>query len=92
MIRLLILFVGLLVVWQLMRMVNRGATLEEARTIGLKEASTHIQSPILLGDYAEATGIPRKDLELMIGQGEIPSYNWRQYIYIENRELINKDK
>ncbi|MEH6344707.1 MAG: hypothetical protein V7785_06450 [Bermanella sp.] len=86
------LFVGLLVIWQLMRVINEEATLEEARTTGLKEAGAHIQSPVLLEDYADATGISKKDLELMVERKEIPSYSWRQYTYIENRELINRGK
>jgi len=54
MIKLLIIFVVLLVAWQLFRMSSREATLEEARTIGLQKARSHIHSPILLEDYAEA--------------------------------------
>lgn len=92
MIRLLMVFVLLLVVWQLFRMLSREATLEEARTIGLQEASSHIQSPILLEDYAEARGIPREKLASWIEKGEIPSYRWRQYTYIEDRELIRANK
>ena len=92
MIRLLFIFVALLIAWQLFRMLGREATIEEARTIGLQEAMSHIQSPILLEDYAEARGIPQEQLESMIEQGEIPSYRWRQYTYIENRELIDANK
>lgn len=92
MIRLLLIFVVLLIVWQLFRMSSREATLEEARTIGLEEAMSHIQSPILLEDYAESRGIPKERLDLMIEQEEIPSYRWRQYTYIENRELIDVNK
>ena len=88
MIRLLIIFVVLLVVWQLFRMSSREATLEEARTIGLQKARSHIQRPILLEDYAEARGIPKEELGSLIEKGEIPSYRWRQYTYIEDRELI----
>ena len=89
MIRLLIIFVVLLVAWQLFRMSSREATLEEARTIGLQTARTHIQSPILLEDYAEARGIPKEELGSWIEEGKIPSYRWRQYTYIEDRELID---
>ena len=46
MIRLLIILVVLLVAWQRFRMSSREATLEEARTIGLEIARSHIQSPI----------------------------------------------
>lgn len=92
MIRLLFIFVVLLVAWQLFRMSSRETTLEEARTIGLQEAMSHIQSPILIEDYAEARGIPKEDLDSLIEQGEIPAYRWRQYTFIENRELINANK
>ena len=92
MIRLLILFVVILVVWILFRMLIRKPTLEEARTIGLQEASHHINNPILLTDYIKARGIPKEAMDSLIEEGEIPSYYWRQYIYIENRELIKTSK
>ncbi|MFT7186668.1 MAG: hypothetical protein ACI84K_002071 [Pseudohongiellaceae bacterium] len=92
MIRLLIIFVVLLVAWQLFRMSRREATLEAARTIGLQKARSHIQSPILLEDYAEARGIPKEQLGSWIEKGEIPSYCWRQFTYIENRELVDANK
>jgi hypothetical protein len=92
MIRLLIIFVVLLVAWQLFRTSSREATLEEARTIGLQKARAHIHSPILLEDYAEARGIPKEELDSLIEQGEIPAYRWRQYTYIENRELVVANK
>ena len=96
MIRLLIIFVVALVVWQLFRMASRPSvikgTLEEARTIGIEEAQGHIQSPILLEDYSEARGIPKEDLEAMVEQDELPYYQWRQYTFIENRELIDTNK
>ncbi|PCJ37323.1 MAG: hypothetical protein COA99_12795 [Moraxellaceae bacterium] len=88
MIRLLIVFIVLVVAWQLFRMSSRQATLEEARTIGLQRARSHIQSPILLEDYAVARGIPEEELGSWIEKGEMPSYRWRQYTYIEDRELI----
>jgi len=69
-------------------MFNRKATLEEARTIGLQEARSHIHNPILLEDYTQAKGIPMEELESLIEQGKIPAYRWRQYTYIENRELV----
>ena len=92
MIRLLIIFVVLLVAWQLFRMSSREATLEEARTIGLQKARTHIHSPILLEDYAEARGIPKEEMDSLIEHGGIPAYRWRQYTYIENRELVDVNK
>ncbi len=92
MIKLLIIFVVLLVAWQLFRMLSREATLEEARTIGLQKARSHIHSPILLEDYAEARGIPKEELDSLIEQGEIPAYRWRQYTYIEDRELVVANK
>ncbi|NQZ30867.1 MAG: hypothetical protein HRU06_06310 [Oceanospirillaceae bacterium] len=92
MIRLLLIVALLLVVWQLFRMLSRSATLEEARTIGLQQARSHIQSPILLEDYAEARRIPMQQLVSWIEKGEIPSYRWRQYTYIEDRELIKSNK
>ena len=92
MIRLLIIFVILLVAWQLFRMSRREATLEDARTIGLQKARSHIHSPILLEDYAEARGISKEELGSLIEQGEIPAFRWRQYTYIENRELVDANK
>ncbi len=92
MIRLLIILVVLLVAWQLFRMSSREATLEEARTIGLKKARSHIQSPILLEDYAESRGIAKEGLYSFVEKGEIPSYRWRQFTYIEDRELIVANK
>ena len=92
MIRLLVIFVILLVAWQLIRMSSRETTLEEARTIGLQEARSHIQSPILLEDYSEAKGIPKEELASWVEKGEVPSYRWRQYTYIEDRELIVANK
>ena len=92
MIRLLIIFVVLLVAWQIFRMSSREATFEEARTIGLQEARSHIHSPILLEDYAEARGIAKEELYSLVEKGGIPSYRWRQYTYIEDRELIVANK
>lgn len=92
MIRLLIILVVLLIAWQLFRMSSREATLEQARTIGIKKASLHIQSPILLEDYAESRGIAMEGLYSLVEKGEIPSYRWRKYTYIENRELIVANK
>jgi len=92
MIRLLILFIVILLAWILFRMMSRKATLEEARTIGLQEASLHINHPILLDDYSEAKGIPMDALDSLIDEGKIPSYNWRQYTYVENRELVVANK
>ena len=92
MIKLLIIFIVMLVAWQLFRMLSRKATLEEARTIGLQKASLHINNPILLEDYTEARGIPKEALDSLIEEGNIPSYHWRQYTYIENRELIVANK
>lgn len=92
MIRLLLIVAVLLVAWQLFRMLSSAATLEEARTIGLQQARSHIQSPILLEDYAVARGISIEELGSWIAKEEIPSYRWRQYIYIEDRELIKSNK
>lgn len=89
MIRLIIIFVVLFLVWQIFKLSPKQATLEEARTIGIQEAENHIQSPILLEDYVQARGISMERMESLIERGEIPSYRWRQYTYIENRELIN---
>ncbi len=92
MIRLLIIFVVMLVAWQLFRMLSREATLEEARTIGLQKAKSHIHNPILLEDYTEAKRIPKEALDSLIAKGKIPAYRWRQYTYIENRELVVANK
>jgi len=92
MIRLVIIFIVMLVAWQLFRTLSRKTTLEEARTIGLQKAGSHINNPILLEDYAEAKRIPKEELDSLIEQGKIPAYRWRQYTYIENRELITANK
>ena len=92
MIKLLLIFLVLLFAWQLSRMSNRDATLEEARTIGLEKARSLIHSPILLEDYAEARGIPVEELVSLVEKEEIPSYRWRQYTFIEDRELIVVNK
>jgi hypothetical protein len=92
MIKLLMLFIVILVVWILFRMMSRKATIEEARTTGLQEASFHINNPILLEDYSEVRGIPKEALDSLIEEGKIPSYHWRQYTYIENRELVVANK
>jgi len=92
MIRLLIIVAVLLIAWKLFTMSSREATLDEARTIGLQKARQHIHSPILLEDYAEARGIDKEELESLVEKGEIPSYRWRQYTYIEDRELIIANK
>lgn len=96
MIKVLIFIIGLLIIWQLIRMARATGTnvasLEDARTVGLQEAAAHIQSPVLLEDYAKARGIPKEKLESMIEQEAIPFYQWCQYTYIENRELIDINK
>ena len=88
MIQLLIIFIALLVAWLLFKMLSREPTLEEARTIGLQKAREHLHNPILLEDYIEARGISKADVDSWIEQGKIPAYFWRQYTYIENRELV----
>ncbi len=88
MIQLLVLFIALLVAWLLFNMLNREPTIEEARTIGLQKAREHLENPILLEDYIEASRLPREELDSLIEQGKIPAYYWRQYTYVENRELI----
>jgi len=92
MIKLLIPFMVILVAWILFRMLTKKATLEEARTIGLQEANTHINNPILLEDYIVARGIPKEVLDSLIEEGNIPSYHWREYTYIENCELVVANK
>jgi len=99
MIRLLIIFAVLLIVWQLLRMLSRQAimlskqmTLDEAKTIGLAEAAGHIQNPILLEDYVLERGVSLRDINSLIERGDMPAYQWRQYTFVENRELINIKK
>lgn len=92
MIRLVFVVVLLFLVWILYRMVTKQATLEQARTIGLQEAENHIQSPILLEDYIAAKRIPIERIEALIESGDMPSYRWRQYTFIENRELVPIEK
>lgn len=88
MIRLLLLSIIILAVWMLFRMLGRKATIEDARTIGLQEACSHINNPILLEDYSEVRGIPMEALYSLIEEGKIPYYHWQQYTYIEDRELV----
>jgi len=92
MIQLLIILVAMLVAWLLFKILNREPTLEEARTIGLQKAREHLENPILLEDYTEASRLSREELDSLIEQGKIPAYYWRQYTYVENRELIMVEK
>jgi len=92
MIQLLVLFIALLIAWLLFKMMNREPTIEEARTIGLQKAREHLENPILLEDYIEASRLPREELDSLIEQEKIPAYYWRQYTYVENRELIIVEK
>jgi len=88
MIQLLVLFIAMLIAWLLFKILNREPTLEEARTIGLQKAREHLENPILLEDYTEASRLSREELDSLIEQGKIPAYHWRQYTYVENREPI----
>ncbi len=92
MIRLLLIVVVILILLSIFRIINRKATIEEARTIGLEKARLQINNPILLEDYIEAKKIPMEQLVYLIEQGKIPTFRWRQYTYIENRELISVKK
>jgi len=92
MIQLLVLFIALLIAWLLFKILNRESTLEEARTIGLQKAREYLENPILLEDYTEASRLSREELDSLIEQGKIPTYYWRQYTYVENRELIMVEK
>ena len=92
MIRLLLIVVVILILLSIFRIINRKATIEEARTIGLEKARLQINNPILLEDYTEAKKIPMEQLVYLIEQGKIPTFRWRQYTYIENRELISVKK
>lgn len=92
MIRLLLIVVVILIIFSIFRIINRKATIEEARTIGLEKAKLEINNPILLEDYTEAKKIPMEQLIYLIEQGKIPTFRWRQYTYIENRELISVKK
>jgi len=92
MIRLLILLTVILIAWLLFGVWGRKPTLEEARTIGLQEASSYIDNPILLEDYTVAKGLAKEALDSLIEEGKIPSYHWRQYTYIENRALVVANK
>jgi len=92
MIRLLLIVVVILILLSIFRIINRKATIEEARTIGLEKAKLEINNPILLEDYTEAKKIPMEQLVYLIEQGKIPTFRWRQYTYIENRELISIKK
>lgn len=96
MIQLLMLLIVLIILWMLvkalLKMTGKKATLEEARTIGLQEASLHINNPILLEDYAHAKGIPMDVLVSLIEEGKMPFYHWHQFTFVENRELAHARK
>mgnify|MGYP000495023663 FL=1 len=94
MIRLLFIVVIGLLVWQLVRVAARMSTttIEEARTVGLQEAAEHIENPILLDDYLNGRRVSREQIEALIEEGRMPSYEWRQYIFIENRELVTANR
>lgn len=68
-------------------MKPKKATLEEARSIGLEEASLHINNPILLEDYSVEKDLPIEVLLSLIEEGKMPFYHWHEYTYVENREL-----
>ena len=91
MIQLIMLLLLLLAVLMLFRLSSkmkaREATLEEARTVGLQEASLHINNPILLEDYSQAKGLEMEVLTSFIEEGKMPYYLWHQYTFVENREL-----
>ncbi len=94
MIQLILLLIVIIAFWLLFRMIgktiatSKDATLEEARTLGLHEASAHITNPILLEDYSIAKGVPLDVLESLIEEGKVPFYQWRQYTFVENRDLV----
>lgn len=94
MIQLILLLIVIIAFWLLFRMISktvgmsRNATLDEARTLGLHEASAHMTNPILLEDYSAAKGVPLDVLSSLIEEGKIPFYQWRQYTFVENRDLV----
>jgi hypothetical protein len=98
MIQLILLLIVIIAFWLLFRMIsktiamNQTATLDEARTLGLHEASAHITNPILLEDYSTAKGVPLDILISLVQEGKIPFYQWRQYTFVENRDLVMAKK
>ena len=91
MIQLILLLLVAFAILMLLKMAkntkSQKATLEEARTVGLQEASLHINNPILLEDYSQAKGLEMEVLTSFIEEGKMPYYLWHQYTFVENREL-----
>ena len=96
MIQLILLLLVALAILMLLKMAkstkSQKATLEEARTLGLQEASLHINNPILFEDYAQAKGLTTDVLITLIEEGKMPFYEWRGYTFVENRELAHARK
>jgi hypothetical protein len=78
--------VVILIAWQIIKLLNREPTIEEARTKGVEKVKPHLKDPILVEDYAESKGISKAEVDALIGQGKIPAYSWHQYTYVENTD------
>ena len=96
MIQLILLLLVAFAILMLLKMAkntkSQKATLEEARTVGLQEASLHINNPILLEDYSQTKGLEMEVLTSFIEDGKMPYYLWYQYTFVENRELVHARK
>ncbi len=84
MIKLIFIIIVILIAWLLIKLLNKKATIEEARTKGIEEAKLHLKKPILVEDYVESKGVSKAEIDLIIRQGKILAYSWRQYTFIEN--------
>ena len=84
MIELISFIVVILIAWQIIKLLNRESTIEEARTKGVEKVKSHLKNPVLVEDYAESKGISKAEVDSLIGQGKISAYSWHQYTYVEN--------
>ena len=74
----------ILIALMLIRILNKGTTIEEARKKGINKVKHHLQNPVLVEDYIESHDISRARIDALISQGEIPAYSWRDFTFIEN--------
>ena len=68
----------------LIGVLNKGTTIEEARTKGINKVKHHLHNPVLVEDYIESHDISRARMDALISQGKIPAYSWRDFTFIES--------
>ena len=83
MIKLISFIIIILIAWQIIRLLNKESTIEEARTKGIEEVKPYLKNPILVEDYVESKGISKAEIDSLISQGKISAYSLRQYTFIE---------